>query len=97
MYHCQQSILVQFNFSLSSIFRAQTVFLLNMLVLRWSQRAYYWFWGRPKGHIRAPKGHHALWKRPSENLGSDVKFDFVRELHAITIPPPLQLREKLKL
>ena len=38
-----------------------------MLVLRWSQRAHCWFWGRPKGHIRAPKGHSALWKRPSEN------------------------------
>ena len=23
--------------------------------------------GRPKGHIRGPKGHSALWKRPSEN------------------------------
>ena len=38
-----------------------------MLVLRWSQRAHYWFLGRPKGHIRGPKGHSALWKRPSEN------------------------------
>ena len=29
-----------------------------MLVLRWNQRAHYWFWGRPKGHIsRGPKGH----------------------------------------
>ena len=28
----------------------------NMLVLRWNQRAHYWFLGRPKGHIRAPKG-----------------------------------------
>jgi len=25
----------------------------NMLVLRWNQRAHYWFLGRPKGHIRA--------------------------------------------
>ena len=38
-----------------------------MLVLRWNQRAYYWFLSRPKGHIRVPKGHSALWKRPSEN------------------------------
>ena len=44
----------------------------NMLVLRWSQRAHYWFLGRPKGHIRGPKGHSALWKRPSENAGIDV-------------------------
>ena len=41
----------------------------NMLVLRWNQRAHYWFWGRPKGHIRGTKGHSALWKRPSENPG----------------------------
>ena len=26
-----------------------------------------------------------------------MKFDFVRELHAITIPPPLQLRENVKI
>ena len=26
----------------------------NMLVLRWNQRAHYWFLGRPKGHIRGP-------------------------------------------
>ena len=39
----------------------------NMLVLRRRQRAHYWFLGRPKGHIRGPKGHSALWKRPSEN------------------------------
>ena len=38
-----------------------------MLVLRWNQRAHYWFLGRPKGHIRGPKGLSALWKRPSEN------------------------------
>ena len=43
-----------------------------MLVLRWNQRAHYWFWGRPKGHIRGTKGHSALWKRPSENLGVSV-------------------------
>ena len=24
-----------------------------------------------KGHIRGPKGHSALWKRPSENPGID--------------------------
>ena len=35
-----------------------------MLVLEWSQRAYL---GRPKGHIKAPKGYSALWKRPSKN------------------------------
>ena len=46
----------------------------NKLVLRWSQRAHCWFWGRPKGHIRAPKGHSALWKRPSENPGMDHNF-----------------------
>ena len=40
-----------------------------MLVLRWNQRAHYWFLGRPKGHIRAPKGYSALWKRPRENPG----------------------------
>ena len=28
--------------------------------------------GRPKGHIRAPKGHSVLWKRPSENPGRDL-------------------------
>ena len=29
-----------------------------MLVLRWNQRAHYWFWGRPKGHIsKGLKGH----------------------------------------
>ena len=33
----------------------------NMLVLRWNQRAHYWFLGRPKGHS-------ALWKRPSKTL-----------------------------
>ena len=27
-----------------------------MLVLRWNQRAHYWFLGRPKGHIRGTKG-----------------------------------------
>ena len=43
-----------------------------MLVLRWSQRAHYWFLGRPKGHIRGPKGHSALWKRPSENAGGNA-------------------------
>ena len=43
----------------------------NMLVLRWSQRAHYWFLGRPKGHIRGPKGHSALWKRPSENAAGE--------------------------
>ena len=32
----------------------------NMLVLRWNQRAHYWFWG-------SLKGHSALWKKPSEN------------------------------
>ena len=41
----------------------------NKLVLRWSQRAHCWFWGGAKGHIRGPKGHSALWKRPSENPG----------------------------
>ena len=46
-----------------------------MLVLRWSQRAHYWFLGRPKGHIRGPKGHSALWKRPSENAAAAVGFD----------------------
>ena len=45
-----------------------------MLVLRWSQRAHYWFWVRPKGHIRAPKGHRALWKRPSENLAGSYMY-----------------------
>ena len=69
VYHCQQTI-----------FRAQAVFkfkyivvqvgVKNMLVLRWNQRAHYWFLGRPKGHIRGTKGHSALWKRPSENPGS---------------------------
>ena len=77
VYHCQQSI-SSVQCSLSSILRAQTVFFYvqvvevavkNMLVLRWNQRAHYWFWGRPKGHIRGPKGHSALWKRPSENTG----------------------------
>ena len=24
------------------------------------------------GHIRAPKGHSALWKRPSENPGGQT-------------------------
>ena len=43
-----------------------------MLVLRWNQRAHYWFLGRPKGHIRGPKGHSALWKRPSENPDVDT-------------------------
>ena len=28
---------------------------------------------------------------------TDLKFDFVRELHAITIPPPLQLGENMKI
>ena len=40
----------------------------NMLVLRWSQRAHCFFCGRPKEHIRAPKGHSAFWKRHSENV-----------------------------
>ena len=32
------------------------VAIKNMLVLRWSQRAHCWFWGRPKGQLGAPKG-----------------------------------------
>ena len=49
-----------------------------MLVLRWNQRAHYWFLGRPKGHIRAPKGYSALWKRPGENPGPNPKQPFSR-------------------
>ena len=30
----------------------------------------FWFWASPKGHISSPKGHCALWYRPSENTGS---------------------------
>ena len=37
-------------------------------VLRWSQRAHCFFYDRHRRHIRAPKGHSAFWKRPSENL-----------------------------
>ena len=40
------------------------------IVCLWlTQRAHCWFWGRPKGHIRGPKGHSALRYRPSENIG----------------------------
>jgi len=39
----------------------------NMLVLRWNQRAHYWFCSKPKGHIMGPKEHSALWEKPSEN------------------------------
>ena len=35
--------------------------------LGWSHGTHCWFWGWPKGHIRALKGHSDLWKRPSEN------------------------------
>ena len=89
--HCQYQTLVagvplstkQFSSvqcSLSSIFRVQAqivqVGVKNMLVLRWNQRAHYWIWGRPKGHIiiRNPKGHTALWKRPSENTVPHVNL-----------------------
>ena len=30
----------------------------------------FWFWASPKGHISSPKGHCALWYRPSENTDS---------------------------
>ena len=57
--------------SLSSIFRVQAqivqVGVKNMLGLRWNQRAHYWIWGRPKGHT-------ALWKRPSENTVPHVNL-----------------------
>ena len=46
-------------------------FKLVLKICWWSQRAHYWFWGRPKGHIRGPKGHSALCKRPSENTACD--------------------------
>ena len=36
-----------------------TCIVKNVLVLRWSQRAHCWFWGRPKRHVRSPKGHGA--------------------------------------
>ena len=38
-----------------------------------------------------------IYQRGMLKLCSDVKFDFVRELHAITISPPLQLRENVKI
>ena len=49
-----------------------------MLVLRWNQRARCFFCGRPKGPIRGPKGHSALWKRPSENLAGGALSDPVQ-------------------
>ena len=36
-------------------------------------------------------------ERGKLKLCSDVKFDFVRVLHAITIPPALQVRENVKI
>ena len=55
-----------------------------MLVLRWNQRAHYWFLGRPKGHIRGTKGHirgtkghSALWKRPSENPDHEIMYSSI--------------------
>jgi len=53
----------------------------NILILRWSQRAHCFFCDRPKGHIRAPKGHSALWKRPGENLDAwQVCYQFSASL-----------------
>ena len=69
VYHCQQSILLNVGIQSPDSFYVQVVQVgvKNMLVLRWSQRAHCFFCSRPKGHIRAPKGYIALWKRPSEN------------------------------
>ena len=57
-----------------------------MLVLRWNQRAHYWLLGRPKGHIRGPKGHSALWKRPSENPGAHCILQCVLQEVIMCVP-----------
>ena len=56
--------------SMFRVFKVQVVQVgvKNMFVLRWSQKVHYWFWVRPKGHIRGPKWHSALWKRPERTL-----------------------------
>ena len=53
------NILVKFNVHqvLYSDSRQFKWLFKNMLVLGWSQKSQCWFWGRPKGHIRGPKGH----------------------------------------
>ena len=51
--------------SLSSIFRAQLMYFKLVLKI-------YWFWGGTKGHLGDPKGHSALWKRPSENTAKNA-------------------------
>ena len=92
VYHCQQSILVQC--SLSSIFRPMTVFkfkwLLKILVCWFwgarSQRAHCLFGGRPKGHIRAPKGRSALWKRPSKSPALHLRMSVYRVTSLIKFP-----------
>ena len=62
VYYCQQSILAQFNVP-QVLYSEPRQFLSSG-----TKRHISGF----KGHIRDPKGHSALWKRPSENPALNV-------------------------
>ena len=49
----------------------------KLSVLWLTQRAHCWFWGRPKGHIRGPKGHSALRYRPRRTLVLDETLLYI--------------------
>ena len=69
---CQQSILTSVQ---CSLFRAQFMyFKLVLKICWWSQRAHYWFWGRPKGHIRGtvPFGKGL----PNTDVGTGTVYRF---------------------
>ena len=46
--------------------------------------------GRSKAHIRGPKGHSALWKRPSENLDHRMNCGFPILVCLVIKPTPIE-------
>ena len=60
-----------------------------------SQRAHYWIWGRPKGHVRGPKGHSPFGKCLARTLLVCPSSLYLTSLHMMRLlPPPTPLKHQ---
>ena len=66
----------------------QFKWMLKYVGFEVSQRAHYWIWGRPKGHVRGPKGHSPFGKCLARTLLVCLSSLYLTSLHMMRLLPP---------